>query len=56
MRLSIIGLCLIALAAAWMWQVGWVAILALIILGEETLETTIMIYGLTRGPELRLRP
>jgi hypothetical protein len=56
MRLTIIGVCVIALAAAWMFQILWLAVLAAIIVGEETWETSTMIDGLTSGKNLRLRP
>jgi hypothetical protein len=55
-RLGVIGLALIGLGAAWMWGILWLAVLALIIGAEETFETTLLIYGLTRGAQLRLRP
>jgi hypothetical protein len=55
-RLMMIGLAIASLGAAWNWQVAWLAILAIVIGGEETLESSLCVYGLTRGPELRLRP
>lgn len=56
LRLSIIGLAIVGLGAAWMWQILWIAVLAAIIGAEETLETSIVTFGLTRGKDLRLRP
>ena len=42
------------LAAAWLFQLGWLAILAAIITGEELLESSLVVFGLTRGTKLRL--
>jgi hypothetical protein len=54
-RVGIIGLALLALGIAWMWGILWLAVLAVIIGAEETFETTLLIFGLTRGAQLRLR-
>jgi hypothetical protein len=54
--MAIIGASALALGAAWLWGIVWLAALALIIGAGETLESSLMIYGLTRGPALRLRP
>ncbi len=54
-RLSIIGAALAAIAAAWLWHVLWLLVLALVIGGEETLEGTLIIFALTRGRHVRLR-
>lgn len=56
MRLWIQGCAIVALAAAWAWHIGWLGILALVIGAEETLETGIVVFGLTKGKDLRLRP
>ncbi len=53
-RLMLVGLVTLALGAAWAWQIGWLALLALIIGAEEALETSIVVFGLTRGRYLRL--
>ncbi len=52
-RLSIIGLALAGLGAAWAWHLIWLLVLSLAIGGEETLESSIVIFALRRG---RRRP
>lgn len=54
-RIGVIGFTVLGLGAAWAFQIGWLAILSLIIFGEEMLESTICVYGLRRGTTLRLR-
>ena len=54
-RLAVIGLALIAFAAAWLWQQQWLLILALVIGGEETLESSIHAWAIRRGIELEAR-
>jgi len=54
-RVAVIGLAVAAIGAAWVWQIAWLAWLALIIGGEETLESTLCVFGLTRGKDLRIR-
>ncbi len=54
-RLAIIGLALAGISAAWMWHLGWLLVLSLVIGGEETLEGTLIIFALTRGRYLKLR-
>jgi hypothetical protein len=49
-RLTIIGLALVGIGAAWTWQIGWLLALSLAIGGEETLETSIAISALRRAP------
>lgn len=53
-RRGIVGFAVAGLAAAWLWQLGWLAILAGIITGEELLESSLVVFGLTRGTKLRL--
>ena len=53
-RRGILGFAVAALAAAWLWQLGWLAILAGIITGEELLESSLVVFGLTHGGKLRL--
>ena len=48
-RLSIIGLALVGIGAAWAWQLTWLLVLSLAIGGEETLESSIVIYALKKG-------
>ncbi len=54
-RLSIIGLALVGLGAAWAWQLTWLLVLTLAIGGEETLESSIVIFALRRGRRLKMR-
>jgi hypothetical protein len=55
-RMIMIGVAFAGIGAAWAWHIGWLAILAIVIGAEETFESTLVVFGLTRGPELRLRP
>jgi hypothetical protein len=55
-RIAIIGTSLVTLGFAWEFQLPWLAILAALILGEEMFEASLIEYGLTKGPSLRLRP
>ena len=52
-RMGVIGLALIATGAAWIWQLGWLLVLALVIGGEETLESSIDAWAVRRGMRLR---
>ncbi len=55
-RLAVIGFAVLAIGAAWAWQIDWLLLLlALVIGGEETPESSIHIFALTRGANLRLR-
>ena len=54
-RLSIIGLSLAGLGAAWAWQLTWLLVLTLAIGGEETLESSIVIFALRRGKRLEMQ-
>lgn len=45
-RLCVVGLAVTGVGAAWMWQIGWLFALALIIGGEELLESTVLIAAL----------
>ena len=55
-RMSVIGLALLGIGAAWTWDITWLLVLSLAIGGEETLESTIAVFALTRGKDLRLGP
>ena len=55
-RLSIIGLALLGIGAAWLWELTWLLVLSLAIGGEETLESSIFVFALTKGKDLRLGP
>ncbi len=54
-RLSIIGLALAGLGVAWAWQLTWLLVLTLAIGGEETLESSIVIFALRRGRRLEMQ-
>ncbi len=49
-RLTVAGLCLVGFAAAWAWQALWLFVVAAGILGEELLETSVIIEVLKRHP------
>ena len=53
-RLSMIGLALAGAGAGWLFDQTWLIVLSLAIGGEETLESSIMHFALTRGRDLRL--
>ena len=50
-RAAIVGLALAAIGAAWWWQIGWLFGLALVIAGEELLESTVVIAALKHAGE-----
>ena len=54
-RLSIIGLALTGLGVAWGWHLTWLLVLTLAIGGEETLESSIVIFALRRGRRLDMQ-
>jgi hypothetical protein len=54
-RRGILGFAVAGFASAWLWQLAWLAILAGIITGEELLESSLAVFGLTRGTKLSLR-
>jgi hypothetical protein len=47
-RLAVIGLALVGVAGAWWWGEVWLLVLSLGIAGEETLETSMMIWALNQ--------
>jgi hypothetical protein len=53
-RFSMIGLALAGAGAGWLLDQPWLIVLSLAIGGEETLESSIMHFALTRGRDLRL--
>jgi len=53
-RLSMIGLALAGSGAGWLFDQTWLVVLSLAIGGEETLESSIMHFALTRGRDLRI--
>lgn len=55
-RMSVIGLALIGIALGWAFGQTWLLLIAIAIGIEETIESTIDIFALTRGKDLRLGP
>lgn len=49
LRTGIAGLCLSVLAIGWLAGAAWLVLLALIVLGEEMLETSVMVAALEDG-------
>ncbi len=56
LRTGIAGICIVVLAIGWVAGLGWLAILALIVLGEEMLETSVMVAALEDGRRRSARP
>ncbi len=54
-RLLVIGLAVAGLGAAWAWHLTWLLVLTLAIGGEETLESSIVIFALRRGRRLEMQ-
>ncbi len=54
-RFTIIGLALAGLGLAWAWHLTWLLVLTLAIGGEETLESSIVIFALRRGKRLEMQ-
>jgi hypothetical protein len=52
-RLAVVGLCLVGLGIAWAGQVFWLFVVSVGILGEELLETSVIIEVLKRAPSAR---
>jgi hypothetical protein len=50
-RLTLFGLAVAGIGAAWLWQLDWLFWLSLAIGGEETLETSIAIPALRAGQQ-----
>ncbi|MGH2400281.1 MAG: hypothetical protein ACRDF6_10585 [bacterium] len=53
-RLSMIGLALAGTGAGWLLDQTWLIVLSLAIGGEETLESSIMHFALTRGRDVTI--
>ncbi len=51
-RVAVIGLALVGVAGAWLWGQVWLLVLSLGIAGEETLESSVMIWALERERHL----
>ena len=52
-RLAVVGLCLTGVGIAWAEQVVWLFVASVGILGEELLETSVIIEVLKRAPSPR---
>ncbi|HZR80265.1 MAG TPA: hypothetical protein VFD92_04130 [Candidatus Binatia bacterium] len=52
-RRAIIGLCALVFGLAWMLSVGWLMAIAAIVVGEETLESSVLIAALRDGARAR---
>lgn len=52
-RSMILGLCTAVFAAAWLFGIGWLVLLALVVVGEEMLETSVMVGALEDGARRR---
>lgn len=55
-RMSVIGLAFVGIGAGWLWDQTWLIVLSAAIGIEETIESSIDVFALTRGKELRLGP
>lgn len=55
-RIGIFGLCLAGAGIGWLWSIGWLLGISLIICGEEVLESSIGIAALRNGPLIRDSP
>ena len=49
-RITVIGLSLAGLGAAWNWHITWLFVLSLIFGGEEVLESSVHLFILRRKP------
>ena len=49
-RIAVIGLALASLGAAWTWHITWLFVLALVVGGEEVLESSVHLFILRRRP------
>ncbi len=54
-RRSMLGLALLGTGGAWLSEQLWLLVLTLAICGEELFESTLIIFALTRGRDLRIR-
>lgn len=48
-QIAVAGLALVGVAAAWVWQLPWLLVVALGILGEEMFETSRILTALNRN-------
>jgi hypothetical protein len=56
LRALIVGLCLVAFGAGWLWDVHALCGVALVILVEEMLETSVVVIALRSAPGLGAGP
>ena len=55
-RFFVIGLAVASLAAAWVWHLVWLLILAVVIGLEEMLEMSVVLYALRRQKRMEAAP
>ena len=55
-QIAVGGLCLVGLAAAWVWQEPWLMVAALAILGEEMHETSRILTAIEQSPRRSVVP
>jgi hypothetical protein len=55
-RRFMLGAALVGVAASLLFDVTWLLLLSLAIGGEEVLESTLLLDGLRRGPNIRIHP
>jgi hypothetical protein len=51
-RRTILGLALMGVGAAWIWHIGWLLAVALVIGFEETIESSIAVYAMDLEQDL----
>ena len=49
-RIAVVGVALASLGAAWTWHITWLFVLALVFVGEEALESSVILFILRRRP------
>ncbi len=55
LRFVLVGMAVAGLGGAWIWQQVWLLALALVIGGEELLETSFVLFVLRRGRRQQTR-
>ena len=56
LRMVLVGMAIAAFGGAWIWQQLWLLILALVIGGEELVETSIVLFVLRWGQRQEAQP
>ena len=56
LRITVIGMTMAGLGAAWNCDILWLFVLSLAFGGEELVESTVHLYILRRGPSRPARP